>query len=111
MDTCARCGKELGYFRKRTRSLMFRKALLYGLFPEYMDKKICLSCEYELLDSQGITHQGRVGRRQGEARIRELTGKQNMNRSRYSYWKIFRSFCYSFGLLFVFLGIYAYLYY
>ena len=111
MDTCARCGKELGLLEKRTSSLMFNKALQYGLFSEYMDKKICLSCKYELLDSQGIKYWGFKGHREGMARISELSGKQNMNRARYSYWKIFSSLCYGFGGIFVLLGIYAYLYY
>ena len=111
MTTCAKCGKELGFLEKRNDSLMFKKALHYGLFPEYMDKKTCIACKHELLDSQGIKYQGQMGRRQGSARIRELAKKQNMNRAPYPYWRLISSFSYVFGGFFLLLAIYVYLYY
>ena len=111
MDTCARCGKERGFLEKRTRSLMFKNALDYGLFPEYIDKKICLKCKYELLDSQGINYRGYTGHRQGLARIRELTKKQNMKPCTRGIRLDISSFGYVFGGLFLLLALYVYLYY
>jgi len=90
---------------------MFKKALRYGLFLEYKNKKICLACEYELLDNQGIKYRGYMGRKQGVARIKEIAKKQDINPARYSYMRLLSSLCYVFGGLFLLVAVYVYLYY
>jgi hypothetical protein len=77
MDRCAKCGKELGFRDKHKgfHLILFLNALDAGLFSEYGGKKVCLSCQRELLDSKGIKYRGLLGQKQGMARIKELSGK------------------------------------
>ena len=49
MGNCAACGKELG-FRDRHDSIIGYSTLVRkGFFPEFRDKKICLSCQVKLI--------------------------------------------------------------
>ncbi len=51
MNICARCGKKLGFLDKHDNLLKFRNALKAGLFPEFKNKKVCLSCQHKLFES------------------------------------------------------------
>jgi hypothetical protein len=73
MDSCAKCGKELGFRDRHDCIISYRNALRQGLFSEYKDKKVCLSCQRDLLDSKGIKYRGLLGQKQGMARINELS--------------------------------------
>jgi hypothetical protein len=56
-------------------SVSFQNALQHGLFSEYAGKKLCISCQRELLESKGIEYRGLIGQRRGEARIKELANQ------------------------------------
>lgn len=76
-EICARCGKELGFRDKRKgfHLTLFINSLNAGLFSEYEGRNVCISCQRELLDSNGIKYRGLYGLRQGMVRINELSAK------------------------------------
>lgn len=60
MANCAKCGKSIGFIESHDTLISFRKALKDGIFPEYVNKKVCYSCQHELLTSKGIKIQGLI---------------------------------------------------
>jgi len=56
MTKCGKCGNQLGFLESHDILLAYRTALNKGLFPEYRGKKLCYSCQRELLDSKGIEY-------------------------------------------------------
>ena len=78
MNTCARCNKKLGFYDSRyNASISYKNASQAGLFSEFRDKRICISCQHGLLESKGIKYKGALGSYQGSKRIKELCSELN----------------------------------
>ena len=74
MSKCEKCGKQLGFRDKKKsfHNIMYLRAVNSGIFLEYYDKQVCISCQCLLLKSKGIQYKGLLGNTKGFERIREL---------------------------------------
>ena len=69
MRVCAKCGKEKVF---QEDDVVFKNAVIVGIFPEYLGRHVCMSCQHELLDSKAIPYRGFDVHHRSEERIREI---------------------------------------
>ncbi len=69
MGTCAKCGKEIALQEDH---VIFKRAVIVGIFPEYIGRHICMPCQRSLLDSKAIPHEGPDVTHKSTVRIQEL---------------------------------------
>jgi hypothetical protein len=69
MGACSKCNKEIAFHEDH---VIFKRAVIVGIFPEYLGRQVCMKCQHDLLDSKNIPYEGPDLTHRSTQRIQEL---------------------------------------